>query len=91
MCLNKRRSMSKAVSELNALCDVLSYMRKLTAFDFTRQMYRHFCKPETGTIRIWYYRSPAGPNVGKILHVHFMYTTWLGAISKLSIDITKYH
>lgn len=80
--------MSKAVSELNALCDALSLMRTLTTFDSAKKMYKHFCKPGTGTIRVWYYyRSLTGP----ILHVHFMYTTWLGAVSKLTIDTTKYY
>lgn len=83
--------MSKALSELNALCDVLSFMRTPTAFDSAKQMYKHFCKPGTGTIRVWYYRSPAGPHIGKILCVHFKYTTWLGMFSILSIDTTKYY
>lgn len=77
--------MSKAVSELNALCDVLSCMRTSTAFDSSKQMYKHFCKPETGTIGVWYGKSIGG----KIYHVHFMYTTWLGAVSKLSISTIK--
>ena len=84
--------MSKAVSELNALCDVLSCMRTSTALDSTRRMYKHFCKPETGTISIWYGTCLTGaPNAGKIFIVHFMYTTWLGAVSKLSISTTKYY
>lgn len=77
--------MSKALSELNALCDVLSCMRTSIALDSTRQMYKHFCKPEAGTIRAWY----GTDSNGKIIHVHFMYTTWLGAVSKLSISTTK--
>ena len=89
--INSLSNMSKAISELSALCDVLSFMRTPTAFDSARQMYKHFCKPETGTIRVWYYRSPAGPYVNKILYVRFIYATWLGAVSKLSIDTTKYY
>lgn len=83
--------MSKTISELNALCDVLSFMRTTSAFDSARQMYKHFCKPGTGTINVWYYRSPYSPHAGKILYVHFMYITWLGAVSKLTIDTTKYY
>ena len=47
--------MSKAISELNALCDVLSRMRKPTASDSENQMYERFCKqPGTGIMRIKY-------------------------------------
>lgn len=83
--------MSKTIFELNALCDALSYMRKLKTFCSSKQMYKHFCKPGTGTISVWYYINKTGPHVGKIVHVHFMYTTWLGAISRLTIDLTKYY
>lgn len=79
--------MSKAVSELNALCDALSFMRTLTAFDSAKYMYKHFCKPGTGTIDVRY-----GKNLyGKICFVWFKYTTWLGAVSRLTIDTTKYY
>lgn len=77
--------MSKTLSELNALCDVLSCMRTSTALSSAKQMYKHFCKPGTGTISIWY----GTDSNGKIVHVHFMYTTWLGAVSKLSISTIK--
>lgn len=77
--------MSKAVSELNALCDVLSCMRLSKASGSTNQMYKHFCNPGTGTICVIYGRDP----YGKIFCVHFLYTTWIGAISKLSISTIK--
>lgn len=77
--------MSKALSELNALCDVLSYMRTSKALDSTNQMYKHFCKPGTGTTNVWY----GIDNNCKIHYVHFMHTTWLGAIHKLSISTIK--
>lgn len=84
--------MSKAVSELNALCDVLSFMRTTTAFDSAKRMYKRFCKPGAGTISIWYGTCLTGaPNAGKIFIVHFMYITWLGAVAKLAIDTTKYY
>lgn len=76
---------TKAVSELNALCDVLSYMRTTTASDSAKKMYKRFCNHGVGTISVAY-----GKSIGsKIYHVHFLYTTWLGAISKLSISTTK--
>lgn len=79
--------MSKAISELNALCDVLSFMRTPTAFPSARQMYKHFCKPGSGTIDIRY-----GKSLGdRIFFVWFKYTTWLGAVSRLTIDTTKYY
>lgn len=77
--------MSKALSELNALCDVLSCMRVSKAFDSTKQMYKHFCKPGTGTTNVWY----GTDDCGKVFCVHFMYTTRLGAVSKLSISTIK--
>ena len=77
--------MSKAISELNALCDVLSCMRKLSALNSEKHMYKHFCKPETGTIDVWYGRSTSG----KIYFVCFKYTTWLGAYSRLSVSTIK--
>ena len=77
--------MSKAVSELSALCDVLSCMRVSKAFDSTKQMYKHFCKPGTGTMNVYYGKGIGG----KVYFVHFTYTTWLGAISKLSISTIK--
>lgn len=80
--------MSKAVSELNALCDVLSCMRTPTAFDSAKQMYKHFCKPGgTGTVDVQYLTDLRG----KIFAVHFKYTIWLGAVSELSIDTIKYY
>lgn len=81
----KKKKTTNAVSELNALCDVLSCMRTSTALSSAKHMYKHFCKPETGTTSIWYGRNYNG----KIIHVHFMYTTWLGAVSKLSISTIK--
>ena len=48
-------------------------------------MYKHFCKPETGTIDVWYGRSTSG----KIYFVCFKYTTWLGAYSRLSVSTIK--
>lgn len=83
--------MSKAISELNALCDALSFMRTPTAFPFTKQMYKRFCDPGAGTIDVRYYRMPTGAHIGKIFYVHFVYITWLGMISRLSIDTTKYY
>lgn len=77
--------MSKAMSELNALCDVLSCMRKQTAFDSAKQMYKHFCKPETGTMRIEYVKN----TLDKIVLVRFEYITWLGMHSSLSVDTIK--
>ena len=77
--------MSKALSKLNALCDVLSFMRKPTAFDSANQMYRLFCKSETGTTNVRYITNRRG----KIYAVQFEYTTWLGAVSKLPIDTAK--
>lgn len=78
--------MSKALSELNALCDVLSFMRTPTAFLSAKQMYKHFCKPGTGTICVRYVKDH-----GKIFLVQFEYTTWLGAVSKLQIDTVKFY
>lgn len=78
--------MSKAISELNALCDVLSFMRTPTAFDSAKQMYKHFCKPGAGTIYVRYIRAS-----GKVFLVQFEYITWLGARSILSIDTIKYY
>lgn len=83
--------MSNAVSELNALCDVLSFMRTPTAFPSAKQMYKQFCKPGIGTISMWYGTCLTGPNVGKIFFVHFMYILWLGMVSRLTIDTTKYY
>lgn len=83
--------MSKAVSELNALCDVLSFMRTQTAFDSAKQMYKRFCDPGAGTIDVRYYRMPTGAHIGKILCVNFEYITWLGMVSRLTIDTTKYY
>ena len=77
--------MSKAVSELNALCDVLSCMRLSKASGSINQMYKHFCNPGTGTIDVYYGKSIGG----KIYSVHFTYTTWIGAVSKLSISTIK--
>lgn len=79
--------MSKALSKLNALCDVLSFMRSPTAFNSANQMYRHFCKPETGTTHVRYLTNRRG----KIWAVQFEYTTWLGAVSKVAIETTKYY
>ena len=79
--------MSKALSKLNALCDVLSFMRTPTAFDSANQMYKHFCKPKAGTIHVRYLINRRG----KIWAVQFEYTTWLGAISKVAIETTKYY
>lgn len=78
--------MSKTLAELNALCDVLSYMRTPTAFDSANQMYKHFCKPGAGTICVRYVKDH-----GKIFLVQFEYTTWLGARSELSVDTIKFH
>lgn len=79
--------MSKAISELNALCYALSDMRKPTASDSANQMYKRFCKqPGTGTMSITYRKSVGS----KIYYVDFLYITWLGAISKLTIDTTKH-
>lgn len=77
--------MNKALSELNALCDVLSFMRTLTAFPSAKQMYKHFCKPGTGTIRVRYLTNRRG----KIWAVQFEYATWLGAVSKVAIITAK--
>lgn len=77
--------MSKAVSELNALCDALSCIRTSTAFDSTKQMYKHFCKPGTGTIDVRYCEN----SDGKIHSVYFEYTTWLGATSRLLVSTIK--
>ena len=77
--------MSKALSKLNALCDVLSFMRTPTAFDSANQMYRLFCKSETGTTNVRYITNRRG----KIYAVQFEYTTWLGAVSKLPIHTSK--
>lgn len=77
--------MSNTLAELNALCDVLSFMRTPTALSSAKHMYKHFCKPGAGTISIWY----GTDSNGKIIHVHFMYTTWLGAVSKFSISTIK--
>lgn len=79
--------MSKAVSELNALCDVLSCMRTSTALDSAKKMYKRFCKPGEGTICIRYFTT----HRGKICSVHFKYLTWLGMSSSLSIDTIKYY
>lgn len=79
--------MSKALAELNALCDVLSFMRTPTAFPSAKRMYKHFCKPGTGTIRIRYVKSIGS----RIFLVQFEYITWLGMVSKLQIDTTKYY
>lgn len=76
--------MSKAISELNALCDALSLMRASVDSYSVNQMYRHFCKPGTGTIGFWY-----GRKANKTCYVHFIYTTWFGAVSKVSISTTK--
>lgn len=83
--------MSKAISELNALCDVLSFMRTPTAFPSAKQMYKRFCDPGAGTIDVRYYRMPTGMHIGKIADVYFEYITWLGMISRLTIDTTKYY
>lgn len=77
--------MSKAISELNALCDVLSCMRTSSALDSTRRMYKRFCNHGVGTVSVAYGKSIDG----KIYFVHFTYTTWIGAISKLSISTIK--
>ena len=77
--------MSKALSKLNALYDILSFMRTTTSFNSANQMYRHFCEPGTGTIHVRYIPNRRG----KIYAVQFEYTTWLGAVSKLPIDTAK--
>lgn len=77
--------MNKTLAELNALCDVLSCMRTSTALSSAKHMYKHFCNPGMGTTSVWY----GTDSNGKIIYVHFMYTTWLGAVSKLSISTIK--
>lgn len=79
--------MSKALSELNALCDVLSFMRTPTAFPSAKQMYKHFCKPGAGTIHVRYVKDR-----GKIFLVQFEYTEQrTGSVSKLQIDTVKFY
>lgn len=79
--------MSKALAELNALCDVLSFMRTPTAFPSAKQMYKHFCKPGDGVICVHYLTDRRG----RIFNVHFKYITWLAMVSSVSIDTTKYY
>lgn len=80
--------MSKTISELNALCDVLSCMRKPTALDSSKQMYKHFCKPGgTGTVDVVYEKN----SYGKIFAIYFKYTIWLGVVSKLTINTKIYY
>lgn len=82
--------MNKALSELNALCDVLSFMRTPTAFPSAKQMYKHFCNPGTGVITICYVTTRYGKTF-KIYKVNFEYLSWLGTVSSISIDTTKYY
>lgn len=68
---------------------LVNYMKKLTmrkssASSREKEMYKYFCKPGTGTIDFWY-----GRKANKTCYVHFMYTTWIGAVSKVSISTTK--
>jgi hypothetical protein len=79
--------MSKALSKLDALCDVLSFMRTPTAFDSANQMYKHFCKSERGTTNVRYLTNRRG----KIWAVQFEHTTWFDTISKVAIETTKYY
>lgn len=76
--------MSKAVSELNALCNALSFMRSPTAYYSANLMYKRFCDPGAGTIDVNYIKTS-----GKVFLVQFVYITWLGMRSILSIDTTK--
>ena len=82
--------MSKALSELNALCDVLSFMRTPTAFPSAKQMYKHFCKPGAGVITICYVATRYRKTF-KICKVNFEYLSWLGMVSSVQIDTTKYY
>lgn len=79
--------MSKALSELNTLCDVLSRMRKPTAPNSANQMYKRFCKPGAGVMRITYIKD----RYSRIFLVHFEYISWIGMCSTLSVDTTKYY
>lgn len=81
-----KKKPKNAISELNALCDVLSFMRSPTAFPSAKRMYKRFCGHGIGTIDVRYLRKD-----GKVFLVAFEYTTWLGMISRLSIDTTKYY
>lgn len=77
--------MSKALAELNALCDVLSYMRTPIASYSANQMYHYFCNPGTGTTSVVY----GTDDYGKIFCVHFLHITRPGFRHEVSISTIK--
>lgn len=81
----KKKKTTNVVPELNALCDVLSYMRTFAATGSANLMYHYFCNPGTGTSHVTY----GADDYGKVFCVHFLYITQIGIRHKLSVSTTK--
>lgn len=84
--------MSRTISELSALTEALHIMRKSSASSREREIYKYFCKPEAGTMKVRLYACLTGyiHIIQCIWGVQFWYVPqYPGRVSAIDVKVTK--